>query len=229
MKNRFIQFFYDNSQLKWMLDESESVFNPTCTHYFESKLLAEYQVPNVDAIGFASWDLKRTWGIYNGKRGNFNIKEAFKLIEEGVDFLSLSHRRSHVKLIKQGNEWHNPQNNLRFSRRDNPNMFKDLLRELCNAVDIPFKEPKWRVYEHSFVCKTDIFLEYQELLNRAILFVEGNPDYKNRLMVNSGYNKKLPVKAQNDMGLTFYPFTPFLFERLLSLFISTKIIKFEYW
>ncbi len=234
MKYEFFQIYYDDSQLRHLIPDAKGHFNPTCTQYFESKVISDYEPLLCSKyVGTASWDLKKTWGIYNGKRSNFSIEQGLNLLEGGIDFLSLSYRRSHTTLVKQANMWHHPENFKPIHRRNNPTMFHDMFVYLCDNIGLDFEEPNTLVYEHTFFTTRALFIEYRNLLRKAITYIESNEKFNAELQQNAGYrHKKLPNKAAKEIGLTYYPFTPFLLERLLSVWVHWKVkegVRFEYW
>lgn len=213
------QIYYEKSQLKNL--DYTPLYNPNCTYFFESQVMADTPIPECDYFGIvgpnlrAKIDVSKTWRasyIANTSVTNFS-PETFEeeLLKKMPDIMSFGR--------------HAPHNPVAFADRFHPNFskyFKAVLRAIGkeNAKITHYEKI---IYWNYFVAKPEIYKEYvDEWLIPAINAMIEMPD----LMQNSGYPKKLPETLQKKWGIAHYPYHPFICERLISVFINQKNYKF---
>lgn len=95
--------------------------------------------------------------------------------------------------------------------------------KLCKELGLTLKEPKNVVYSNFFVAKREVYLEYIELLRRAIMCLT-EESYK--AFESANYKSGLSSEELFERtGLTHYTWHTFLLERLLSVWIDNKKLK----
>lgn len=159
---------------------------------------------NARYVGFFSWK-------FPYKTGYYSTYVNYLLDRESSDI---------VIFCKQEKEY------LKITERDHPG-FTSIFKILCDKLGFRFKESKYTVYSNFFVAKPDIYLEYAELIKRAISLLETDNELKFLAWRDSNY----PGLSKEDLklytGLDYYPMHTFLLERLFSVWIDTKPYKIK--
>lgn len=115
-----------------------------------------------------------------------------------------------------------PKPYLEFTE-ENHKGFMELFTNICADLGLKVNEPKHTIYSNFFIAKKEIFIEYQNLLKKAIELLETK--YKEQAWKDSGY-KGLPSERLKEVtGLEYYTFHTFILERLMSIWIDNKQIK----
>jgi len=87
-------------------------------------------------------------------------------------------------------------------------------------------EVKNPVYFNHFVAKREIYLRYiYEMLAPAVHCMATDEEMKKLLWVDSGYTALAgppPESVIKGLGVEFWPFHPFILERLFSIWIDDK-------
>jgi len=95
--------------------------------------------------------------------------------------------------------------------------------KLCKELGLTLKEPKNVVYSNFFVAKKEVYLEYTELLKKAIMCLT---DESYKAFDSANYKSGLSSEELFEKtGLTHYTWHTFLLERLLSVWIDNKKLK----
>lgn len=243
--NYLYQIYYDDSQKDNLINGLIPYKNKELKVYFENeviKTIIEHHIINNTFdkgscnFGFFSHDFKNTRDMFRGQRGNFELEKAERLLKE-YDIVSFSYRRRKVDLVKQANIWHHPENNKAYHKRKNKDLFIEILELTCSTLSIPFN-PSYKyenlVYENTFICRGSFMLDYfNEVLRPIIDLLEIESIFGGQLYelmsIDSGYRKQLPLKAQKEIGFSYYPMFPFVLERLMSIWMKEKKYKFSYY
>lgn len=106
---------------------------------------------------------------------------------------------------------------LDFTEKVHPG-FKQLFYPLCKDLGLEVKEPEYVIYSNFVIMKTNIYKDYvNNIIKPAIHLLETK--YKDLAWKNSNY-KGLPMdQLKLHTELDYYPFHPFILERLFSIFL----------
>ena len=115
-----------------------------------------------------------------------------------------------------------PKPYLEFSE-SNHKGFIGLFNNLCTDLGLKVSEPKHTIYSNFFIAKKEVFIEYQNLLKKAVELLETK--YKKEAWADSGYNALKKERLKEVTGLDYYPMHTFILERLLSVWIDNKELK----
>lgn len=190
------------------------------TEYFENSVISELisEGAHLDSEYFAvfSHDIARhvhfkEW-INNTEKLAFNPDNLLRVVEENpdVDVFAFEKRRKNQNIIHQAEHYHPG-----FIR-----MITSIIREIGLMDEVPSKIDHIILFNH-FVARSEIYEQYvTEVLNPAMEAMKGMDD----LWQDAKYIKPMPEVLKNRFfrafGKPYYPFHPFLLERLPSLFVQ---------
>lgn len=101
----------------------------------------------------------------------------------------------------------------------------DTLSEIGFDIDLNAHN-RFPVYFNYFIATPEVLEGFtKELLNPVIDLAINNPEFKKRYWQPSGYPKQFPIHLQKIYSSEFWPFHPFIAERLISLYISKHSLK----
>lgn len=207
----FFQIYYREEQKEHLYPFAIPHFNDTVTDYFENSIIADL-VPksNADLISVCSWRLK-------AKRGdNIRIKknhlELNDILQSEFDIAVLTPRSPTHRALAMAAHWHGPSFNEAL------NCLRDFIR-----VPVELTTP---IYENHFIATREIYHRYvNECLIPAMEYV-GNHEI---FTVSADYAKrKSPEEVKmyrEKTGRVDWPLTPFILERLFSIWIEKKGFK----
>lgn len=217
------QIYFDekscnNCDPEWTAyDNSEKL-----TEYFENSVICELvdrgEHKKSDYFGVFSHDVKAHINFSeDGLR--FNPKNLETIIErnQGIDFFAFEKRRKQKNIIQQAERYHKG-----FVR-----MFQTILEETKFLPEIPATLENIVLYNH-FVARSDVFERYvTELLKPAMKVLESIPE-----AFNDARYKRIdePTKERfiKAFGKPYWPFHPFVCERLPSLFLAKYNYSFKH-
>lgn len=217
MNLEFYQIIYKDEQIKELYSFAIPYLNETLSPLFENAVIADL-VPQCksDFISVCSWALrrKRNGGasevILKNKYGDTELTEE-RIMAHEFDIAKLTPVH-HIDVIGKLMQWH-------------PNA-KPCLEELKKFIKIPEVIPH-AIYENHFIAKREIYTAYVETcLKPCIEFIGEKEVFK----AASGYRqKKERMSGQTEvkdtlakLGLEDWPMTPFILERLFSIWITGK-------
>lgn len=102
----------------------------------------------------------------------------------------------------------------------------DMLREIASSVGVEIgrRDPKLIVYQNAFIASEQVWEAYIEgCLKPAIQTARG----MECLWRNSGYRGKGIERVKKDIGIDYYPYHPFIFERLFSAWFDKQKFSYE--
>lgn len=217
MKLDFIQIIYDEEHKKECYPFATIYKNETLTPYFENSVIAELVPRNgAENIGIVSWRLQR-------KRGDM-----FRLVDKSLtyekltsldyDVAVLTPRSPTHKALFMAAQWHFPAWDKAFP------VFKKFLRDSLN-IKVP-NELSNAIYENHFVARRDIYHDYvNTCLKPSIDFMDSNEVFS----IDAGYTKRKTsdeVKRYRELtGRNDWPISPFILERLFSIYCEGKGFK----
>lgn len=173
------------------------------SYLFEYNVILDTPIVN-DYTGFLSWKFRAKTGM--NKRVLFNL-----LLDKhywNYDVINLCEPL--------------PKPYLEFTELKHKG-FMELFPNLCTDLGLKVSEPKHTIYSNFFIAKKDVFIEYQELLKKAIELLETK--YKKEAWNDSGYKGLPKERLKEATELDHYTFHTFILERLISVWIDNKGIK----
>ncbi len=173
------------------------------SYLFEYNVILNTPIEN-DYTGFFSWKFRAKTGM--NKRVLFNLLKEKNYTD--YDIINL------CELL--------PTPYLEFSEKNHKG-FLELFTNICMDLHLTVKEPKHTIYSNFFIAKKEVFIEYQELIRKAIKLLDTK--YVGLAWSDSGY-KGLPIERLKEAtGLDHYTMHTFILERLMSVWIDNKNIK----
>jgi hypothetical protein len=173
------------------------------SYLFEYNIILNTPIVN-DYTGFFSWKFRAKTGM--NKRILFNL-----LKEKNYTYFEV------INLCEPL-----PKPYLEFTEHNHKG-FMDLFTSICSDLGLKVNEPKHTIYSNFFIAKKEVFIEYQNLLKKAVELLETK--YKKGAWTDSGYNALTTERLKEVTGLDYYPMHTFILERLLSVWIDNKGIK----
>lgn len=113
-------------------------------------------------------------------------------------------------------------NYLQWTEKHHPG-FLIRFNKLCRLLGLRIKEPKNIIYSNFFIAKPEIYLEYLELIKKAINILE--TEMKDEVWSPVNYNMLTKDQLKSLTGLDYYTWHTFLLERLISIWIDNKNLK----
>jgi hypothetical protein len=177
------------------------------TEFFESELfrmLDSKDVPEADYIGVITPSLFRKVKI--------TLEQLFELKPEPFAKLSLWQEETPCDLL--ATKYHGPN-------------YLTLMLWLLEELDIPVNiVNRYKgFYSNMWITKRSLFMEYLDLAKKAITVLDKAPPHiQYVLRTNPNWNGKLIGTGilEARFGKTYYPWQPFLMERLICVFAHTK-------
>lgn len=115
---------------------------------------------------------------------------------------------------------------LSFTEEQHPG-FIPLFKEVCQYLNLTFKEPRVAIYGSFFVMDSMTYWNYIEhCLKPAIEFMENHPQ-RNKFFIDSNYRGLSKDKLIEATGLEYYPMITFILERLVSVWAETNNLKIK--
>jgi len=205
----FYQIYYKDDQLPELYDFAIPYFNKDLTLYFENTPICDI-VPKSTAerICVASWRLAQKRGNLIRAKKQINRED---LIDD-YDVAILTPRSPTHRPLYMAYRWHGIP-------------FLKAINELKKFIKVP-DELKYGIYENHFIARGDIYKDYvTNCLIPAIDFMSSRPVF----FTDSGYAKRKPqeeVTAYKKLtGRNDWPMSPFVLERLFSIWIHYKNLK----
>lgn len=212
----FYQIIYREDQKEKLFPFAVPYFNEKLTPYFESSCIVRLVKTSTGSkVSVCSWKLKEKlkWNV--GRQREITLE----LLESDYDVLSFTRNTQDHKMIALAEVWHKG--------------FAAAMQKLVEGIGKKWPyEVKTPIYQNSFSAKTEIYQDYvKEYLEPAINFIESDPEMYKIAMADSKYselNKAGCVTSQylqEKIGIPFYPMSPFLLERLFSVYIENSKMK----
>jgi hypothetical protein len=213
----FYQIYFKNEQLIELYPFSTPHKNEDCTDYFENSVI-QTLVPKSEAdyISVCSWRLKekREMGSCPIILGDTSLSEA-KILGQDADIMNLRPFRGGHQALTMAENWHFPN-------------WEPCIKELKKFIKVP-QEISNPIYENHFVARKEIYHDYVlNTLRPCMAFIADRP---NIFGLDSGYLRKLKREPerikdyQEKTGRKDWPMTPFILERLFSIWIEGKGYK----
>jgi hypothetical protein len=216
LRFKIYQIYFNESQSSGL--EYTPFFNNHCTVYFENSvirsLVEEGAHLGSDYFGVVSYQIRhklRTWNEHWGSHGqlvNLSARSfSPRAFEEEV-------QRQRVDVMGFGQ--HPPHDPIALAEHFHPGLSLHF-RRIMASIGYDWKPTQFAhvFYFNYFVAKPELYQRYvNEMLVPAMKVMDSMPE----LMADSHYGNPLPENLRVRFGVPFYPFHPFLCERLFSYF-----------
>lgn len=219
MKAELTQIIYKEEQRGECYPFANVHFNDKLTIFFENEVIKEVvRRSTADKIGVCSWKLrqKQRWNVPKPR------EITPELLESDYEVLSFTRNTHHHQMLFASERWH-------------PG-FMRAMRIICSHVNITVPdEVKQPVYQNAFMATKAIYEDYVwEYLSPVMHAINNRPELFALATQDSGYHELSQRDTaprewlQEKIGLPFYPMSPFLLERLFSIFCHNNKIKVTY-
>lgn len=213
----FIQIIYDDIQAQHCYPFARIHKNERITPYFENSVIEEIcPALTADAISICSWRLaKKRQDMFRLVDKSLSYE---KLTSVDYDVAVLTPRSPSHKPLFMASQWHSPAWDKPFA------IFKNFL-----WTDLKIKVPdelSTAIYENHFVAKREIYHDYvKHCLAPSITFMSTNPIF----YTDAGYSKRKTTEEVQayfeKTGRRDWPISPFILERLFSIYCEGKGFK----
>lgn len=208
-----IQIYYEEEQKVHCFPFARLYYNPNLTIFFESSVIKDVVLASEsEKIAVCSWKLKQKLRWYIGKHRELTQE----VMDSDYDVLSFTRNSASHQMLAAANKYHKG--------------FKEGMQKICDHIGLKVPgEVKQPIYQNHFSAKREIYQDYvQNFLSPAMEFM--STDMKELAMSDSNYSqlsrsKITPEYLMDKIGLPYYPLSPFLLERLFSVYIQNKKIK----
>lgn len=215
MASELIQIYYKDEQLKEIYPFAVPFKNEGLTIFFENAIISRLAMSSKeDKVAVCSWKLR------SKQRYNMPCRPITKeLLESEYDVLSLTKNSKYHTMLAAASVWH-------------PG-FRESLTKIVEGIGkkMPF-EVKKPIYQNAFSAKREIYHDYlTDYLNPAMELIKNDPEIYKLATQDSNYSHLVkkdaasPEYLQEKIGMPFYPLTPFLLERLFSIYCENKNIN----
>lgn len=211
----FYQIYYKDEQLLELYPFAIPFKNETVTDYFENSVIADV-VPcsQADYISVCSWRLKakREMGSCPIILKDTSLSGE-KIIAQDADIMNLRPFIGGHQALRMASNWHHPN-------------WDPCIKELKKFIKVPL-EVTYAIYENHFIARKEVYHSYVETcLKPCIEFISTREVFK----MDSNYiTKKRDTKEVKEYtektGRRDWPMTPFVLERLFSIWIEGKGFK----
>lgn len=213
------QIYYADYQKEFLLPIAKPYYNPNLTIFFENSVIKELVMQTTATkVGVISWKLyqKLRWNL--GKpRFTHEITE--EVINSEYDVLPFTRNSEQHKTLEALEMWH-------------PGSVS-LLTKIVEGIGKKMPSQVWpSIYQNAFMAKTEIYQDYvTDYLSPAMDLIQNDAEIYRLATADSNYTnltKKDCASAeelQAKIGMPYYPFIPFILERLFSIYIHNKKIN----
>lgn len=212
---RIFQIYFDEKSKANCFDEWETYDNSEgLTEYFENSVIVDLINKGAhkksEYFGVLSHDFKPNRYEWMGEMRLFPIPSNIELAVTTYknDCYSFQKKRQNPNIVTQADGYHPG-----FSE-----YMKIILNEVGFMSDIPKTLDKIILFNY-FICKSEIYEQYvNELLIPAIEVMKTMPGLYNNANYKKNVDEKTLDRFERAYGKRYYPYHPFICERLPSLF-----------
>ena len=215
--NKFYQIYFHESQLD-KLDYTPYFNNANV--FFENQVIVDLkdEMNGCDYFAVLSHSLRDKCTVSKRWVGNINNTSSLEFTPERFEVFLHKHKPDAMSF--QRHPSHDP---VTLADKYHPN-FSSYFRDIMGAIGYNWKPT---VFENVFYCnyqavKPEIYKDYVDrVLKPAMNYMLLVPE----LMRNSNYPKQLPKELCDRFGIDWYPYHPFLCERLFSFYAHINKLK----
>lgn len=210
------QIIYDESQREACYPFAKVYFNESLTVFFENSCISELvSASQADKVGVCSWKLKQKL------RWNIGTKRPItqELLETDYEVMSFT----------KNSDYHGMLAFAEASHKGFMVTFRKIVEGIGKKCPGEVKKP---IYQNHFMAKREIYQDYvNEYLNPAMELMQNDPEINKLVMADSNYStltSKSPEhlkELEKKIGIPYYPMSPFLLERLFSVYVHNNKIN----
>ena len=218
------QIYYSPESKKNCYHWADQYFNEKCTIFFENQVIRYLieQGKHKESEYFAV--LSHMHNLKLPKKDSVTPERIEKFIQEknSPDLISF-HAGSAANLFPKANRYHS-----RFMQK-----FQTMLKIGLGVDMSPNFVPDFYFIFNSFVAKSDVYERYVTECLAPIMDAMQNDTELNRVAMEDAKYQVANIRFQqnpklkSDLGLNYYPYAPFLLERLPSWYFSGKGLRYE--
>lgn len=216
MAARLIQIYYKDEQKSSCYPFADLYFNDGLTIFFENSVIKDLVLASTDEkIGVCSWKLKEKmrWNILRPRQLTQEV------LETEYDVLCFTGNSKNHQMLTSAERWHEG--------------FKATMKKCLDVIDQKMPaEVKTPIYQNSFMARLDIYQDYvKNWLNPIMIATLSDPALFELMTVDSKYSSLAkkdaasPEYLQEKIGMPFYPMSPFILERLFSVYCHNNRIN----
>ncbi len=215
--NKFYQIYFHESQLD-KLDYTPYFNNANV--FFENQVIVDLkdEMNGCDYFAVLSHSLRDKCTVSKRWVGNINNTSSLEFTPERFEVFLNKHKPDAMSF--QRHPSHDP---VTLADKYHPN-FSSYFRDIIGAIGYNWKPT---VFENVFYCnyqtvKPEIYRDYVDSMLRPAM------NYMwlvSELMGNSNYPKQLPKELCDRFGIDWYPYHPFLCERMFSFYAHINKLK----
>lgn len=198
---------------------SKRYFNDSLTEFFENTVIKTLVTASeADKIAVCSWKLrqKMRWNVRRPRELTLDV------LKSDFQVLSFTGNTQYHQMLNAAEAWH-PGFKLIMGK---------ILKNLGDPMPLEIKKP---IYQNHFCATRQVYQQYVfEYLSPAMILMNNDPELRELCWRDSNYSnlaKKdaaTPEFLKEKIGVPYYPYHPFILERLFSVFCHNRKIKVEY-
>lgn len=214
MAGKLIQIYYEDHQKAHCFPFSDLYYNDQLTIFFENAVIKELVMAyDYEKIAVCSWKLQQKLRWYIGKHRPLTQE----VMDSDYQVLSMTRNSPHHQMLASADRHHKG--------------FKEGMTKLCAHIGLKLPgEVKNPIYQNHFSAKLEIYQDYvKNFLSPAMEFMSSDPEMKAIATSDSNYSNlsksgAKPEELMDKIGMPYYPLSPFILERLFSVYIHNKKI-----
>jgi hypothetical protein len=213
---KLIQIYYAEEQKAHCFPFADLHFNERLTIFFENEPISRLVMASEDEkLAVCSWKLRQKLRWYIGKPRELTQE----VLNSDYEVLSMTKNSHHHQMLASADRHHKG--------------FKVAFQKICDHIGLKVPgEVKIPIYQNHFSAKIEIYRDYvSNFLKPAMDFMTNDEEMNRLAMADSNYSQLSRNSAstseylQQQIGVPYYPLSPFLLERLFSVYVQNKKIK----
>lgn len=214
-----IQIYYEEEQKVHCFPFARLHFNDRLTVFFENSVIKDLVLAaESEKLAICSWKLKQKLRWYIGKHRELTQE----VMDSDYDVLSFTRNSASHQMLAAANKYHKG--------------FKEGMQKICDHIGLKVPgEVKQPIYQNAHSSRLDIYRHYvTRYLSPAMQFMIEDKEMNKIAISDSNYsqlNKANTVTSEylmSKIGLPYYPLSPFILERLYSIFVQNEKLKVTY-
>lgn len=238
MKLKLIQTFYQEDHIQHLIPGAEPFFNEYPSVLLESALMVDFfekkLIKDCDWFGLVSWKYERKIsgknlrGILHHRENLLNVNQQFEQILKSNEIIAPSpnnYQQEHFSRTVQL-----PHELLKLHGQVEAPLLLILKRMkeegIINHIPEKIFEKNFYIYSNYWLARRKTYIDYvKNFLIPAIQVTQQDKEINRMCSESACYPNFLPEKFIKQTGFNYYPIAPFVFERLINVYIHYKDIK----
>lgn len=219
------QIYYNEKSKANCYDFTRHYFNQKCSVFFENEVISNLINDEAHKQSEYFGVLSHLHRAKMPGRTKVNAENLKKFLEEKRPEL-LSFQIGDAKTIFPKSKNYHP----KFL-----NLFSKMIEKTFGEPFNPEFIPSIYIMFNSFLAKSEVYERYvREALSPCIEKIRTDEELNTLVMQNGNYHAAVlrfrdNPKLKEQLGIDYYPYIPFLLERLPCWYFSQKNLKYEYW